>query len=374
MYLHYTRKILNDVLNQLKWFERANVHPNTIIPYPKANGLTAALNQLIMSVGNENPNEAELLQMCVSKLITHKYPNGVWFNAYILGEIIGLVNVLDGLYEEAPKIFISHSSADKEIVKAFVEKILMLGCGFEKDDIFCTLNSDAIDLGDDFRNSIIENMRCCDYIFLMISENYRQSEICHNEVGAAWALQDTKRVIPLKFPNLSFSQADLGVLNVVKQAGSINNKQQITKIYDDLCKGYGIQHDLPKFVQYLDEFIEIVNKQNLAVKKETKSSKSPKILSDSLSDFEKQHLIEWTNVEDGECWIIGSMDGVFVQLGDKEYDISGGRAKADWEDFFDRMIKLGFADIDRPNSDGSPIYKLKKAAYAYVDKHLNKEL
>lgn len=368
MYLNYTRKILNDVLDQLKWFEQTNVHPNTIIPYPKANGLTAALNQLIMAVENEHPNEAELLQMCSSKLITHKYPNGVWFNAYILGEIIGLVNVLDGLYEEAPKIFISHSSADKEIVKAFVEKILMLGCGFDKDDIFCTLNSDAIDLGDDFRNSIIENMRCCDYIFLMISENYRQSEICHNEVGAAWALQDTKQVIPLKFPNLSFSQEDLGVLNVVKQAGSINNRQQITKVYEELCDVYGIRKDLPKFVQYLDEFIEIVNKQNSVAKKGTKAKEAPERISDSLSDFEKQHLIEWANDEDGECWIIESMDGTFVQLGDKEYDISGGRAKADWEDFFDQMIKLGFADIDRLNSDESPIYKLKKAAYDYVDK------
>ena len=367
MYLHYARKILNDVLDQLKWFERANVRPETVIPYAKANELTAILDNLVTAVGNAHPNEAELIQMYTSKLITHKYPNGVWFNAYILGEIIGLVNVLDGMYYDAPKMFISHSSADKEIVKAFVEKILMLGCGFEKDDIFCTLNSDAINIGDDFRNSIIDNMRCCDYIFLMISKNYRESEICHNEVGAAWALQDTKQVIPLKFPNLSFSQEDLGVLNVVKQAGSINNKQQITKIYDDLCKVYGIRHDLPKFVQYLDEFIEIVNKQNLAVKKETKSSKSPKILSDSLSDFEKQHLIEWANVKNGECWIISSMDGVFVQLGDKEYDISGGRAKADWEDFFDRMIKLGFADIDRPNSDGSPIYKLKQAAYDYAD-------
>lgn len=368
MYLHYTRKILNDVLDQLKWFEQTNVHPNTIIPYPKANGLTAALNQLIMAVENEHPNEAELLQMCLSKLITHKYPNGVWFNAYILGEIIGLVNVLDGLYGEAPKIFISHSSADKEIVKAFVEKILLLGCGYEKDDIFCTLNSDAIDLGDDFRNSIIENMRCCDYIFLMISKNYRQSEICHNEVGAAWALQDTKRVIPLKFPNLSFSQEDLGVLNVVKQAGTINDTQQITKIYDELCKVYGIRQDLPKFVQYMDEFIEIVNKQNSVAKKGTKAKEAPERISDSLSDFEKQHLIEWANVEDGECWIIGSMDGVFVQLGDKDYDISGGREKAKWEAFFERMIELGFADVDSLNSDGSPIYKLKKAAYDYVDK------
>lgn len=35
--------------------------------------------------------------------------------------------------------------------------------------------------------------------------------------------------------------------------------------------------------------------------------------------------------------------------------------------FFERLIELGFAVIDRPNSDGSPIYKLKKSAYDYVE-------
>ena len=368
MYLHYIRKILNEALNLLKWFGQANVHPKTVIPYPKTNELTAILDNLISAVENEHPNEAGLLKRCLPLLVTHKYSNGVWYNAYVLGEIIALVNVLDGMYEEAPKIFISHSSADKEIVKAFKEKVLMLGCGFEKDDIFCTLDADAINIGDDFRNSIIDNMRYCDYIFLMISEDYRKSEICHNEVGAAWALQNTKRVIPLKFPNLNFSQEDLGVLNVVKQAGSLNNKQQITKIYEELCEVYGIQPHLSKFVQYADEFIEIVNKQKSAAAKGTKAKETSKEIMDSLSDFDKTHLLEWANSEDGECWIIESMDGTFVELGKANYDISKGRVKADWKDFFERMIELDFADVDRMNSDGSPIYKLKKVAYDYVDK------
>lgn len=367
MYLHYTRKILDKAISIINKYDDKLLSQS--LNYQQAETIVDALQNVIVAIKNSHPYEAELLTDCIQRGFIVSQPSQKYkFNLCIFGEVVSLLSVLNGLYYESPKIFISHSSADKEIVKAFVEKILMLGCGFNKDDIFCTLNSDAIDLGDDFRYSIIENMRYCDYIFLMISENYRQSEICHNEVGAAWALQDTKQVIPLKFPNLSFSQEDLGVLNVVKQAGTINDTQQITKIYDELCKVYGIRQDLPKFVQYMDEFIEIVNKQNSVVKKRTKAKEAPQRLSDTLSDFEKLHLIEWANVEDGECWIIGSMDGVFVQLGDKEYDISGGRAKADWEDFFDQMIKLGFADIDRLNSDESPIYKLKKAAYDYVDK------
>jgi len=367
MYLHYIRKIINEVLDQLKWFEKANVRSNTVIPYPRANRLTALLDQLIMAVENEHPNEAELLQMCSSKLITHKYPNGVWFNAYILGEIIGLVNVLDGLYEEAPKIFISHSSADKEIVKAFKEKVLMLGCGFEKDDIFCTLDADAINIGDDFRNSIIDNMRYCDYIFLMISENYRKSEICHNEVGAAWALQNTKRVIPLKFPNIGFSQDDLGVLNVVKQAGSLNNKQQITKIYEELCEVYGIQPHLSKFVQYADDFIEIVNKQKSAAAKGTIAKKDHDQILDSLSDFDKKRLLEWVKSGESSGSCTTTADGTYYELGTVVYPINTGREKSEFADFIERLKKINFVKFTG-SDDFSYYYELKKAAYDYVDK------
>ena len=373
MYLHYTRKILNKALIQLKWFEQANVCPNTVIPNPKTNELTAILENLISAIKKEHPNEAGLLTRCLPLLITHRSPKGVRYNAYVLGEIIGLVNVLDGMYEEVHKIFISHSSADKEIVKAFVEKILMLGCGFDKDDIFCTLNSDAINIGDDFRNSIIDNMHCCDYIFLMISENYRNSEICHNEVGAAWALQNTKRVIPLKFPNIGFSQDDLGVLNVVKQAGSLNNKQQLIKIYEELYDMYDIKSDFPRFVQYADDFIEIVKKQKSPAAKGTKTKGASNVLLDSLSHFDKKHLMEWAKSEDGECWIIESMDGKEIEFGEVIHSVNGGREKAKWDDFFERMLELGFAIVDRLNSDGSPIYKMKKAAYDYVD-NIRKEL
>ena len=109
------------------------------------------------------------------------------------------------------------------------------------------------------------------------------------------------------------------------------------------------------------------NKQNsFGEKKKVKEASN--ILLDSLSDFDKKHLSEWTLVDDGECWIIESMDGTSVQLGEKEYDISGGREKAKWDAFFERMVELGFAAIDRLNSDGSPIYKLKQTAYEYVDK------
>ena len=61
------------------------------------------------------------------------------------------------------------------------------------------------------------------------------------------------------------------------------------------------------------------------------------------------------------------MDGAFIQIGEEEFCVNSGRERAKWDNFFERLIELGFAVIDRPNSDGSPIYKLKKAAYDYVE-------
>ncbi len=111
-------------------------------------------------------------------------------NLYSLRDIMTTINILDSLIEESKpnhnsrKIFISHASADETIVNAFVKEILLLGCHFTPQEIFCTLDHNAIRTGEDFRNVIVENMKSCDYVICWISENYRQIEFCQNEMGA----------------------------------------------------------------------------------------------------------------------------------------------------------------------------------------------
>ena len=157
---------------------------------------------------------------------------------------------------EARKFFISHSSEDKAIVNGFVKEILKVGCGFKDSDIFCTLDPTVIRTGDDFRIKIVENLRECDFILLFISENYRQSEICQNEMGAAWAL-DNKRVLPFILPNTTFN--DMGFLNEVKQGASITDKRKLDEFYSEICEYYGISSDWPSFNKAKEDFIEIIN-------------------------------------------------------------------------------------------------------------------
>mgnify|MGYP002624828314 FL=1 len=184
-------------------------------------------------------------------------------NLYYLRDMMTAVNILDSLYttenqkhKEGKKIFISHASADESIVKAFTKEILLLGCGFSSQDIFCTLDHTAIRTGDDFRNRIVESMKGCDFVFCLISENYRQSEVCQNEMGAAWAL-DGKRVLPFKFPNIKFTE--LGFLNVVKQAADITDNSKLDELYIELCEYYDLQQDWINFNQRKADFINVVN-------------------------------------------------------------------------------------------------------------------
>ena len=137
-----------------------------------------------------------------------------------------------------------------------MKEILQLGCHFTPQEIFCTLDHTAIRTGEDFRNVIVENMKACDYVICLISENYRQSEVCQNEMGAAWTLEG-KRVLPFKFPNLSFQE--IGFLNVVKQAADITDESKLDELYVELCEHYDVQQDLIHFNKRKADFVKVVN-------------------------------------------------------------------------------------------------------------------
>lgn len=185
-----------------------------------------------------------------------KYDSDKIVHLSALEAIVNCLVSLEKPVSGARKIFISHSSEDERIVNGFIEKILMLGCNFKSSDIFCTLDHTSIRTGDDFRNVIIKNMKSCDFIICMISENYKKSEVCQNELGAAWTM-DEKRVLPFKFPNLSFTE--LGFLNVVKQAADISDTSKLDELYDELCAYYELQPDWKNYNKQKSGFVELIS-------------------------------------------------------------------------------------------------------------------
>lgn len=224
---------------------------------PGEERLVTIIQQLVNAIKDNEPecsaHLAEELQN-VKQIL----PNQC-VNPYSFGAIVAIVNILCRKYlkskDNTRKLFISHSSKDKAIVNGFIKEILKIGCGFKDSDIFCTLDPTVIRTGDDFRIKIVENLRECDFILLFISDNYIKSEICQNEMGAAWALEN-KRVLPFVLPKTTFKE--MGFLNEVKQGASIADKRKLDEFYSEICEYYGISSDWPSFNKAKEDFIEII--------------------------------------------------------------------------------------------------------------------
>ena len=239
---------------------KCNTCPSCI----KVKDLHDLLVQLLVAVKSDYPLESEGLQRRVNRLVGCAKINPFDFGG--IQELVTLlkaresseaVTVLGSSYSVPQrKIFISHSSSDKSIVNAFIKEILLLGCGLKPDDIFCTLDPTAIRTGDDFREQIIVNMEGSDYILLFISENYKKSEVCGNELGASWVYRD-KRILPLVLPNVQFDQ--MGFLNVGKQGAKLLDRSKLDELYEEICRKYSLTLDWKNFNKRKDDFINTVN-------------------------------------------------------------------------------------------------------------------
>ena len=260
------REVINETYTLVEAI-RAEINSGKCATCPaciKVTELHDLLVELLVVIKDDYPLECERLQKRASRLVGSQK-----INPYDFGGILELVSLLkvretgeevkgftppDSLSPRR-KIFISHSSEDKSIVKAFIDKILLLGCGLKPDDIFCTLDPTATRTGDDFREQIIVNMEGSDYILLFISENYKRSEVCGNELGAAWAFRD-KRVLPFVLPNVQFSQ--MGFLNIVKQGAELLERSKLDEFYEEVCKKYSLVLDWKNFNKHKDDFVNTV--------------------------------------------------------------------------------------------------------------------
>lgn len=126
------------------------------------------------------------------------------------------------------KIFISHSSKDQDIINTFVDRFLRLSCGYESSNIVYTSKQiTGVAPGEQIPKFIRNNIQTSDLVIFMISQNYKQSEVCLNEMGVAWALE--KQIIPILLPNVSFN--DIGWLNSLNKAIKIDDNEGLDRLF-----------------------------------------------------------------------------------------------------------------------------------------------
>lgn len=243
--------ICDNVANAINERNKGRLNCRAYCPGEKV--LIRIINNLMAEIKDIEPEYFICLK---NSLLNLQRQNCV--NSHSLETVRAIIELLKNKYINnlnGKKFFISHSTNDKHIVNGFIKEILKIGCGFKDSDIFCTLDSTAIRTGDDFREKIIENMKQCDYILLFISENYNTSDVCKNEMGAAWALEG-KRILPFVLPGISFDQ--MGFLNVVKQGASITDKSKLDEFYQELCNNYDIKPDWLAYNKAKEDFVNFI--------------------------------------------------------------------------------------------------------------------
>ena len=155
------------------------------------------------------------------------------------------------------RIFVSHASADKEIVSSFVNSVIILGAGVPKECVAYT--SDAglgVSPGENIPGFIKENILSANLVLLMISDNYRGSEVCLNEMGAAWALE--KRVVQILLPDVSFSR--LGWLLSLDKAIKIADSTCLDSLGDVISEIKGSALKMTTWNRHKDDFLRGIGK------------------------------------------------------------------------------------------------------------------
>lgn len=139
------------------------------------------------------------------------------------------------------QIFISHSGKDEQIVRDFVDLILNAGMNISTNLIFCSsLEGMKITSGDDWRNAIYDSLISAKINLLIITPNYKESEVCMNEMGAAWVLGG--KVFPLIVEPINF--ATVGVIQQPKQVEKLLNETSLDNIKDEIQKHLEIKSEL----------------------------------------------------------------------------------------------------------------------------------
>lgn len=153
------------------------------------------------------------------------------------------------------KIFISHSNKAIKIIEAFVEKILILGLEVSPNRIFCSsMEGHGVKSGQYIPDKLREEIRVSSIALLFISKDYKSSEICLNEVGAAWVTLEKEKVLPLLLPDIDFSE--LGFLNFSRLGLKIYERQGILKLIQDNKATLNPNFNLEKLNKQIDLFLK----------------------------------------------------------------------------------------------------------------------
>lgn len=151
-----------------------------------------------------------------------------------------IMEQFDSVYK-TPKIFISHSTNDKPIVEKFV--ILLEQIGVKQENLFCSsvvgygIPQGSGNIFDYIRNEMTNDNL---FVIMMLSDNYYNSYVCLNEMGAAWIKKSEYQSILL--PGFSFSNI----------GGAINPSDMSFKLDDKEHRNHSLNELKDRIIKHLE--------------------------------------------------------------------------------------------------------------------------
>lgn len=161
------------------------------------------------------------------------------------------------------KIFISHSTKDKEYVSLLVNLLEFIGLG--TDSIICTsIPGFGIPLGASIYDFLRDNFNNCElHVIFAHSRNFYNSPICLNEMGATWVAKSKHTSILL--PNFNYNEmvgvVDNKNLSIKLDSDFTEVQYHLDELYNMLICDFNLTPKLStRWEQKRNEFIEDILK------------------------------------------------------------------------------------------------------------------
>ena len=156
------------------------------------------------------------------------------------------------------KVFISHSSKDKEYGEELVW--LLRSIGLKKEQIIFTSNpSYGIPVNQNIYQYLKEQICNHAHMLYLLSENYYDSMACMNEMGAVWIEQNEYTLIMLP----GFLHTDARFQNSVfdknKMTVGLDDKIKIKQLINILIDEYSLSPDKNDLLNVYQEFFDRID-------------------------------------------------------------------------------------------------------------------
>lgn len=162
------------------------------------------------------------------------------------------------------KIFISHSSKNKDYGNALVE--LLRGVGINEDEIiFTSNNAYGIPIGQNIYNWLKSQITEKPFVIYLLSKEYYASIACLNEMGAAWVIENEHAMLFTPNFDLSSKEFQNGAIDPREIGFYIDDEERLLSFIQHLDKYFSVSKNAvivnQKLKKYLEE-IAIIKENN----------------------------------------------------------------------------------------------------------------